>query len=478
MTAPRSDARWEVLVDRLVTEGDLSTSERGELRQLREDEPSRVAEIAALEELRSLGSARPDRDRSRSIVDEALAALEEIDGGSQGSAPPTGQLPVSQETLPPRRAWSVGRIVGIVAAVVLVSGLGAWWTMGSGTDPVGLRLAEVSGDLRVTPAPGSSRSGELGTGSVLEVDAGRSCVDVGETIAVCMGPGTAVRVVSLEAHTILEVLRGRAVAQLEPQAQGRSFTLQAGGIPVTAVGTAFSVEHQPERSLVRAAVVEGTVSVSASGASVLVDAGHAAEVEAGTVSVQAMQAPDVGRVWALLRGEPPAASSVAGDRPAVAPHHQTVDSKVDAVAPDGAPPPGGKTPVAPHPQPPRGPSAEHMLKSALAKLDAGDERAAAAAYRRLIGAHPRTPQARTARISLGELYLHQLGDPKRAEIQFRLYLRRGGGPLALQARYGRIQALSRLGRDGDESEAIREFLRRHPKSGYVNGLRRRLRALE
>ncbi|XXX75575.1 tetratricopeptide repeat protein [Sorangium sp. So ce134] len=134
------------------------------------------------------------------------------------------------------------------------------------------------------------------------------------------------------------------------------------------------------------------------------------------------------------------------------------------------------------PQPPR-PRAEEpavgpeaLLLRAQARLGEGKTAEASAAYRALLAQHPSSPEARAALVSLGQIALHQ-GKPAEALGHFERYLAGPGGPLAAEARVGRVQSLRRLGRAADERAAIADFLSRHGESVHAPRLRARLSEL-
>jgi hypothetical protein len=99
------------------------------------------------------------------------------------------------------------------------------------------------------------------------------------------------------------------------------------------------------------------------------------------------------------------------------------------------------------------------------------------AYRRLEAAHPRSPEAHAALVSLGELELTKLGDAAAARRSFDTYLASGGGALAQEALYGRIRALKALGDRAVEKDAIVAFLAAYPASVQATPLRARLSEL-
>jgi hypothetical protein len=116
------------------------------------------------------------------------------------------------------------------------------------------------------------------------------------------------------------------------------------------------------------------------------------------------------------------------------------------------------------------------LRQARQAVRAGQFRAAAAIYEQLAEGGASAEEASTAMVLLGQLRLNQLGDPKGALAPLNAYLKRGG-PIAVEARAARIEALKRLSRTTEEQAAIEEFLRLHPRSFEVNRLQARLEAL-
>lgn len=78
-------------------------------------------------------------------------------------------------------------------------------------------------------------------------------------------------------------------------------------------------------------------------------------------------------------------------------------------------------------------------------------------------------------VSLGELELQKLGHPALALRAFDQYLT-AGGSLVREARYGRIEALERLGRDAEARTQALAFVRDYPKSIQADTLRRKFDA--
>ena len=105
----------------------------------------------------------------------------------------------------------------------------------------------------------------------------------------------------------------------------------------------------------------------------------------------------------------------------------------------------------------------------------GKYRECAAVYHQLMTAFPRSDEARVSLVSLGELKLSELGQPGQALQSFDAYLRTGG-PLAREARYGRIRALQLLGRTSEQQQAITDFIRDYPNSVQAASLSKRLQS--
>ncbi|MBN1771351.1 MAG: protein kinase [Deltaproteobacteria bacterium] len=142
------------------------------------------------------------------------------------------------------------------------------------------------------------------------------------------------------------------------------------------------------------------------------------------------------------------------------------------------PDPAGPDASAADPSAGGNPSTE-LLALARRRRATRDWTGAADAFRELLANHPGTSEARTALVGLADLCQGQLGDPAQALGLYVRYLAdAGGGALAEQARYGRAQALGRLGRTAEEAAAWRDYLERHADSARAPAARARLTELE
>jgi tetratricopeptide (TPR) repeat protein len=118
-------------------------------------------------------------------------------------------------------------------------------------------------------------------------------------------------------------------------------------------------------------------------------------------------------------------------------------------------------------------SAEELLARARSLRAAGRALEASQAYRHLVSSWPHSSEARVGLVSLGELELSELSEPAAALRDFSAYLKLRGS-LEPEARYGRIRALGRLGRQAEELSEARAFVRDYPGSPQASDLRARL----
>lgn len=272
---------------------------------------------------------------------------------------------------------------------------------------------------------------------------------------VVLAPRASARLVQVEAGRVeLGLERGRLdldVAHLPD----RTWRVVAGPFTVDVLGTAFSVEWQPELLTLTVAVTRGSVHVSggslpAEGSRLHADQRlEVRDASAPAVAAEAIVAQIEAPELPAARPEPPRArpepawrrSLDAGDHAAA----------IAALEREG-------------------------LAAQLARLDADDlDRVAHGA--RLIGAagparealltlrrrFPRDPRARTAAFLLGRVALDLAGEPTEAAAWFSTYLQQQpNGPLAEEAR-GRLLLLWRDA--GDEARAraaAQDYLEHHP----------------
>jgi tetratricopeptide (TPR) repeat protein len=119
------------------------------------------------------------------------------------------------------------------------------------------------------------------------------------------------------------------------------------------------------------------------------------------------------------------------------------------------------------------PSATHLLAKAQKERSQKQYAQALKSYQSLFRLYPTSKEASLARVSAAQLMLSQ-GQPGPALAAFDAYERSGGGALAQEAHYGKIQALRALGRAEQERTEIRRFLELYPSSLQSASLKRRL----
>jgi hypothetical protein len=418
------------------------------------------------------------------------------------------------------------------------------------------RLVLATGDVYVDGAPASADRLELSADTTIAVQSGQACFAIDGGIDVCLDAHTTAMLHGLgEAAPWVEVRRGRAVARLDPQGEGRSFALGAAQMHATAVGTFFSLSvDSPSRTI--ASVLHGVVDVRVADETLRLSAHEAAWIDAGVVGRGPLSASDEAAALRLLApvlrldpaggghlavvASPPGASVrvdgievgsspllvslavgehrieiadaggsrigesvriVAGqlverrfDLPAVArdadpvetspgmrdAESEVVDAGGIAAADEAGRPPEGTTdrgrarasararPVT---------SAAQMLTDARELRRADRWHDAARAYRDLVKAHPRSPEAETAWVSLGDLQLDRLRQPSAAAKSYGRYLATGATLLAAEARYGRVRAYRELGDHAREVGAIEAYLEHHGATVRAQALRERLTKL-
>jgi hypothetical protein len=414
--------------------------------------------------------------------------------------------------------------VAALAASVLAGVLGLRALVPAQSPNAGLpsraTLVLSAGSVKVDGAP-ARLGAKLETGALLDVKSGRVCTGFEPGIRTCLFDMSSARIGVLGEHRTLKLLSGRVLARLEKQPQGKTFAVETAQVSVLAKGTLFAVESEPSgRTSLR--LYEGSVRLRArDGREVLLQAPAEAsvgvDIEAKQMTSSVSSADEELILLSRLGGSdancrldvssvPPAARvsldgtalgpapiaaliapgavRLALETPGYAPLSERIILQKDALirrdyellalpaqtASLGTP--SHASAEAPVDTPPRATPAELLTRARTARA-AGHYLEAARLYRQLSQSYPRSDEARVALVSLGELSLSELSDPKAALHAFEGYLKQGGG-LTQEARYGKIRALGRLGRTDDERAAIERFLLDYPKSVQAASLRARL----
>jgi len=286
-----------------------------------------------------------------------------------------------------------------------------------------------------------------------------SCGPLVPGIVLCLTAGSEVGAVELEGpRRVVELKRGRAVASLEPQAKGTSFSISTRDGDVTAVGTIFSVElGRDGRAYAR--VARGKVVVRSQDAKEeqLLLAGQ--QLRLGDASAVALPLPEAERDLELVG--------------LLAPREEFEAPRSEPVAAQGAEPAEASGVSSA-----RQPALNDELGRARELRARGSFSQAAAIYRSIHARSPRSESGRAALMSLASLQLSSLGDPTGALASYQAYLAGGKGPLRQQAEYGKIRALRRLGRLQEELQASRAFIEHYPNAPEARLLRERLPGAE
>ena len=454
--------RWAQLVDREALGEALSDDEHRFVHRHRTQCVACAAEASVWEELG--GMLRKD------VTDAPV-----FPGSSDFSGAPQQAPAVSSV----RSSLTWPRVGAGAAAVVVAAGVALW---AGGFQVTGSKVAEQVAPSAEASVSVSSISGTAtieGTAvvagmvihseQVIEVERGRLCLNYSPGVSACAAPGSVLRSVTTGQHGPRLVLeRGAVVCQLDARPVGGEFSVVTGRGQVTAKGTVFAVELGDDNSELAVRLHRGVVEVeSPSGERRELHAPAALVIESGFHG-----APSAGVEWQtdlrLLAGEEPLAYSDS-----VSPGVQGVDAGAyealleatsEPDAPSRATVPGQSKPRAARA------SAEELLTQAGKLRTAGRFVEAGAAYQKLVRQHPSSAAGRAALMSLAELQLSRLGQPASALRSFDAYLAKGG-PLAQEARYGRIRALRRLGRTAEARAATEAFVRDFPGSPQAEAIR-------
>jgi ferric-dicitrate binding protein FerR (iron transport regulator) len=372
----------------------------------------------------------------------------------------------------------------------------------------------ASGDVRL--GPGAAQAGQVvAQGQRLTTNDGLACIALAQSITVCLDATSAATVSSADpGGAIVYLEKGRLLARLDHQPAGRRFLVRTAKAEVQAVGTRFSVGVADDgRTLVR--LHEGKVAVRAANrvSSALTAPAQANVSDDIRVAPIPALASDEDRRLSELSALPQATSGATlllqsspsgadvlinhvpmGKTPLSAflaggahlrlslAGYAPVDEWVDVadgariertfaltVLPTSTAVPFDKPTHVRHDT--AAGAASRLLARAQTLRARGEHNACAQLYRRLWAEFPNSEEAKVSMISLGELELVGRKRPSSALEAFNAYLR-VGGPLAREARFGRIRALRALGRDAEADAESATFLRDYSTSIQSTALRR------
>ncbi len=411
-----ADLRWVALAEAESLGESLTAEERAHLRAHVPTDPALRAEQALREAMEHWGEGSLPGEDDEAVIAAALA----------------GHLHETSERPRARRRVGLAAGLAVAAAVVLAVMLGTRDDASPSeelarVDAPALEDHDVPEDAHA-PAPlprvsgtwvdehGAPLTGVPAAGVVL-VARSAACMGHEAGGRLCVKPGARVRVVAAEVPA-LEWLEGRGELTAPEGATPAAMVLE-----VRVAGTRVAGHAS--------VVVESTMD------------GHwSLAVEEGELTLhtpEGVRSLGVGERWAP--GERTAEST--GENTAAARDHGSRVATPDAAS---------------------------LLRQARTARAEGSMADAAALYRRLLKAYPRSPSSGPAWVALGQVELAR-GRAQAALEAFDRYLARGG-PLSEEAAYGRIEALHRLGRTAEERSASERFLAKYPGSSYAAKLRR------
>ncbi|HKP62456.1 MAG TPA: FecR domain-containing protein [Polyangiales bacterium] len=290
--------RWAELMDRAARDEVLTHEERAFCERFARDHTPAQNELAVYDELAQL-DAQPDPE-SRALVESSLRRLESEDAE---------RAVAEVRSLRPTRApfWLVASAVG---AVLLGIGLlhqarlgGNRKTEAAVSGPRPLTRAELvyaSGHVRIEGRRAAAGRVLLDEGTRIETGDGMACVLVDSDINLCLAANSDMRLSALNSPLRrVDLGTGALATRLSAQPEGQNLTIAAGNVTSTAVGTAFSVEYEGNRSVVTT-VLNGKVRVAHGGEERLVNAHERARSADSHVLVNSLSRTEEASSWALL----------------------------------------------------------------------------------------------------------------------------------------------------------------------------------
>ncbi len=131
-----------------------------------------------------------------------------------------------------------------------------------GSPVYGVTLALASGGAIELDGRAALVGSRLARGTVLFARGGSACLAIEPGVRACVEKGSMLRVSETGENRRLELVRGRIVAELEPQPAGASFGVTTRDGSAVAIGTAFAVEVPEGDAPASARVLHGVVLVT------------------------------------------------------------------------------------------------------------------------------------------------------------------------------------------------------------------------
>ena len=303
----------------------------------------------------------------------------------------------------------------------------------------GVPLHQAENHAAVTTITETARVFEAG-GAALQTANDKMSVDLIEGSVLTLAPHTRIMMKETSsADVALRLQEGRVACDVAKD-KDRTFSVHAGPVTVTVVGTRFTVER----------------SLLLSGEKILV------EVERGLVEVNG---PD-GVVKRLAAGES-WSLKVASDKSIEGDKAQAAALKTRKTAAASAEK-KKRTPAAAEEA---RDAARELFEDARAKRNTGQAAAAAILYEKFLSKYASDGRAGVAALELGRLKMDQLGDPAGALAPLKRAANLGAGGLGDDALARLAQAYSRLGQVDSCKRVRARYLKSHPQGVHVEQVR-------
>lgn len=258
-------------------------------------------------------------------------------------------------------------------------------------------------------------------------------------------------------HSLIDLQRGRARFDVIPSAT-RVFSVDAGDVRITVLGTAFTVERIADR--VGVTVERGSVRVDWGVGGKVLHVGESGWFPPLAVEARLEPAPKANARVSGGDRAPPRAVGVVAAAPVEALLAPTPPAA--AVAPSAAPP---SVIIAAD-------SAGDLLAAAdVARLQ-GHAEEGAAILRRVLRDHEADPRAPLAAFTLGRMLMMELGQPREAASAFaRARVLDPGGPFAEDALARETEAWAKAGDRRLAREKATEYVRSYPRGRRVDSVK-------
>jgi transmembrane sensor len=275
-------------------------------------------------------------------------------------------------------------------------------------------------------------------GSLAVAPAGRELRLADGSLAIPLDDGSEITVrEDAPRRVAIELARGRGRFEVAPRPE-RPFSVSAGDVTITVIGTVFTVERIADR--IGVTVTRGRVLVDWGVGSRQLGAG-----EDGWFPPLVVEAP-----------APAAASAPSSARP------RDRSRAVARTEPSSAP--AAVTPARA--------TAESLLAAADAARLQGRAEEGAALLRKILQDHRADPRAPLAAFTLGRVLLMELGQPRQAAAAFaEARALAPDGPFAEDALAREVEAWARAGDDAKTRARARDYLRSYPSGRRAPAVR-------